>query len=216
MPAMPSLPGFDLFIKTCRQHGLPLELSPPLPTAPKAGELLFGQPVDPMLAALYQRTADASLGPLSILRPDAEPHGFVQENEYFKRDGEEPFRSTHLFAKETGFSYYFGAVPGLADSTGFQPIVYIAFYPVEIYGVPIASNLDRLFELYSRYLERMVVDNEYLETGHPEITFPWAMVQQVAQDSSLVAQIRAGRFTHLLNDHREAKQWVTDVLSTFS
>ncbi|WP_157231991.1 hypothetical protein [Hyalangium minutum] len=211
---MPSLPGLDLLIKTCRHHGLPLELSPPLPTAPKAGELLLAQPLDPMLAALYQRTADASLGPFSVFRLDAEPHGFIQENEYFKRDGEEPFRSTHLFAKETGFSYYFGTVPELADSTGLQPIVYIAYYPAEVYGIPIASNLDRFFALYSRYLERMAVDPEYLETGTPEITFPWEMAQQVAEDSPLVALMRAGRFTHLLNDYHGARKWVTNVLST--
>lgn len=216
MSTVPDLPGLERLLTTCRQHGLPLELTPPLANAPKAGDGFFGQPLDPMLGALYQRMGEAALGNLSLFRPDREPHGLFRENERLKRDGEEPFRSTLLFGKKTGFSYFLGSVPGLADTNGLQPIVYIALYAAEIYGVPIASNLDRLFDLYSRYLELMVVDNEYLETGHPEITFPWGMAQQVAQDSPLVAQIRAGRFTHLQNGHRDARQWVTAVLSTLN
>jgi hypothetical protein len=215
MPAVPQLPNLNRLIATCRQHGLPMELSPPLDTAPKAGEQIFGQPFDPMLAALYQRTGGAELGTFSLFRPDRDPEeGLFPKNESFKRDGEEPFRSVHLFAKETGFSYYLGTVPDLADAQGLQPVVYIAFYPVEVYGVPIASNLDRFFDTYSRYLELMVVDEDYLDSGTPGVTFPWGIPDLVAQDSPLVALIRAGRFVPLMNDYRGAREWVTDVLST--
>jgi hypothetical protein len=166
-----------------------------------------------MLAALYQRLGDATLALLSLFRPDKESDGLFQENEYFKRDGEEPFRSSLLFGKKTGFSYYLGVVPELADGQGLQPVVYVPFYPVEVFGIPIASNLDRFFDLYSRYLELMVVDDEYVETGFAEITFPWDMAHLVAQDAPLVSLIRAGRFTPLLNDHDGARKWVDTVLA---
>ena len=167
-----------------------------------------------MLAALYQRVGGGDLGTFFLLRPDHDPdYGLFPENESFKRDGEEPFRSTHLFARKPGFSYFLGTVPALADSAGLQPIVFIAFYPVEVYGIPIASNLDRFFDLYARYLELMVVDDEYVETGHPGIAFPWSIAHLVAQDRPLIELIRAGRFTPLLNDYWGAKDWVSDVLS---
>ena len=149
-----------------------------------------------------------------MFRPDRDPEeGLFPENESFRRDGKEPFRSTHLFAKETGFSYYVGTVPALADAQGIQPVVFIAFYPVEVYGIPIASNLDRFFDIYSRYLELMVVDNDYVETGTPTVTFPWHMADLVAQDSALVALIRGGRSAPLLNDYHGAQKWVSTVLS---
>ena len=213
MPATPPLPNLDRVITLCRRHRLPLELLPPLSTAPRAGELIFAQPLDPMLAALYQRVGGGDLGTFSLLRPDHDPdYGLFRRNQRFKRDGEEPFRSTHLFAKETGFSYYLGTVPALADSAGFQPIVFIAFYPVEVYGAPIASNLDRFFDLYARYLELIVVDDEYVATGIPGIGFPWEMARLVAQDRPLIELMRAGRFNHLLNGHHDAESWVSDVL----
>jgi hypothetical protein len=215
MPAAPPLDGLDRLIAICRQHGLPAEFSPPLSIAPGAGEQVFGQPFDPILAALYQRTGGAELGTFSLFRPDRDPEeGLFPMNESFKRENEEPFRSAHLFAKETGFSYYLGTVPALADAQGLQPVIYIPYYPGETSGIPIASNLDRFFDIYSRYLELMVADEDYVDTGTPGVTFPWGIPHLVAQDSPLVALIRAGRFVPLMNDYRGARKWVTDVLST--
>jgi hypothetical protein len=208
------LPGLDRLLNTCRKHGLPLEFSPPLATPPSAGELLFSQPLDPMLAAFYQRTSEASLGTFSFFRPDQDPEkGLFPKNESFKRDGREPFRSSLLFGKKTGFSYYLGTIPALADSAGLQPIVYITFYPAEVFSAPIASNLDRFFDVYSRYLELMVVDDDYVETGIPSVTFPWDVAHLVAQDGALIELIRTGRFSSLVDNDREAQEWVSTVLS---
>jgi hypothetical protein len=207
------LPGFERLVTICRQHSLPVELSPPLASAPTAGELLFGQPVDPLLTALYQRMGGATLGRLSLLRPDMEWDGLVPWNEQLKRDDRAPFRSTLVFGQKTGFSYYVGTVPALADAQGLQPVVYIPYYPGETSSIPVASNLDRFFDTYSRYLELLVVDAEYVETGSPQVTFPWDIAHLVAQDRSLLALIRAGRFASLLNDDHEAREWMSTLLN---
>jgi hypothetical protein len=150
MPATPPLPGFERLIKICHQHKLPLELSSPLSTAPKGGELIFDQAFDPQLATLYQRTGEATLGSFTLLPPHHEHQGLLAINEHFKRDGEEPFRSTLVFGQKTGFSYYLGTVPMLADAQGLQPVIYIPYYPGERSGMPIASSVDRFFDTYSQ------------------------------------------------------------------
>lgn len=209
------LPGFERLVTICRQHALPAELFPPLASAPGREELLlFGQPVDPLLAALYQRMGGGSLGKLSLLRPDREWDGLVPWNEQLRRDDTSPFPSTLVFGQKTGFSYYVATVPALADAQGFQPVVYIPHYPGETSCIPVASNLDRFFDTYSRYLELMVADAEYVATGSPETTFPWDIAHLVAQDSPLLALIRAGRFATLLNDDREARKWMNTLLGT--
>jgi hypothetical protein len=214
MPNVLQLPGLDRVINVCHQHDLPLELSPPLSSAPNAGDQILGQPFDPLLAALYRRMGGAVLGTFSLFRPDRDPErGLFSENESLRRGDKEPFRSTHLFAKETGFSYFLGTVPAVANAQSFQPVVYIVFYPGELYGIPIASNLDRFFDIYARYLELMVVDDDYVETGTPGVTFPWDVAHLIAQDGALIELIRTGRFNALVANDREAQEWVSTVLS---
>ncbi len=202
MPATSPLPGFDRLLTVCRQHNLPLELSPPLPTAPRPGELLFGQPLDPLLAAVYQRTGSATLGKLSLYTPPS-----------FQLESEALFRSLLLFGKKIGFSYYLGVVPALASAEGFQPVVYATYYPGEVSAVPIASTVDRFFDTYSRYLELMVTDAAYSETGAAEFHFPWDVQKVIAQDEPLLTLIRAGRFSHLMEEDEGASDWVRELLS---
>jgi hypothetical protein len=111
-------------------------------------------------------------------------------------------------------SYYFGTVPGLANSEGLQPVVYASHYPGEVSAVPIASNVDRFFDTYSRYLDLMVVDAEYVETGIPELSFPWSVPQLIARDAPLMALVREGRFSHLVNNDEGTQGWVAQLLST--
>jgi hypothetical protein len=213
MPDNTPLPGLERLIATCRRFGFPVELHPPLASAPRPGAQFFGQPVDPLLIALYQRMSFASLGRLSLLRPDLESDGLISWNEKVKQDDLEPFRSTLLFAKEIGFSYYYGTVPALATAEGLQPIVYASTYSGEMSAVPVASNLDRFFDVYSRFLELMVVDAGYVETGVAEVHFPWSISHLIAQDEPLMALTRTERFSHLFQHDAGAQDWVAEVLS---
>ncbi len=148
-----------------------------------------------------------------MFRPDREGDGLFKNNARFKRDNEEPFHSILLFAREDGFSYFYATVPGLADAQGIQPIVHTSYYPGEYGAVPIASSLDRFFDAYSRYLELMVVDAGYVDTGVSEISFPWSVPKLIAEDTALMKLIREGRFSHLICDDDEVQDWITKLLS---
>jgi len=208
-----ALPGLDRLITICRQHSLPLELSPPRASAPQAGQLVLGEPFDPQLAAVYQRLGAATIGPLTLHGHGQDENDLIPSNEWVREENEIYFHAPLIFGKETGFSLYYGTVPRLADSRGLQPVVYISAHGVPQFAIPIASSVDRYFELYSRYLERMVVDFEYIETGVSLVTFPWDVADLVTRDEPLIAQVRAGRFDFLTNDEKDARKWLRELLS---
>jgi hypothetical protein len=187
-----------------------LKLSPPRDSAPKQGELVFGEPFDPQLAATYQRLGAAEFGPLTLYGMGPEREGLVPRNEWLRSHDSAQFRSSHVFGWETGFAYYYGTVPRLADAHGLQPVIYIDDYEAK-YAVPVASSVDQFFDLYSHYLELMAADPEYLHTGITRINFPWSMAQTVARDESLMRQVLAGRFDFLTNNEPDAQEWIQQL-----
>ena len=213
MPASSNLPGLDRLIAVCQQHSLPLELSPPLASAPKPGELVFGEPFDPQLAAIYQRLGSAELGPMTLFGPDSGERGLIPDNEELRKYDWEPARSMLVFAQKTGFAYYFGTVPRLASGQGLQPVVYIDCHET-IYVFPFASSVDRFFHLYSRYLELLVADPGYGQSGAILPGFPWAMTHLITRDEPLMEQVLAGRFDFLADDYRGALEWLQQLRTT--
>jgi hypothetical protein len=212
MPASTSLPGLDRLIAICQQHSLPCELYPPLASALGLKEFISGEPLDPQLAGMYQRIGGAELSRLSIYRPDLEWDGLVPWNMELRRGGFTPFLASLVFAVKTGFSYYLATVPRLADSRGVQPVVHVDGY--EGHAIPVASSVDLFFDTYSRYLELMVVDPEYIYCKVPEVTFPWGVPQLIANDEPLMELIRAGRFDFLTRDDEEGHQWTQRLPSS--
>jgi len=207
------LPGLNRLITVCRQHSLALELSPPRASAPQAGQLVLGEPFDPQLAAVYQRLGAATFGPFTLHGPGPDENDLIPKNEWVREEPEVYFHAPLIFGKKTGFSLYCGTVPRLAASRGLQPVVYISAHDVPQFAIPIASSVDRFFDLYSRYLDRMVVDFEYIETGISLVTFPWDMADLISRDELLIAQVRAGHFDFLTNDEEDARQWLRELLS---
>ncbi|HLM42573.1 MAG TPA: hypothetical protein VK458_01845 [Myxococcaceae bacterium] len=63
-------------------------------------------------------------------------------------------------------AYHYATVPCLADARGLQPVVKVDMHE-EPYAVPLASNVDRFFDTYSRYLEVLVAEPDYEELGPP-------------------------------------------------
>lgn len=208
-----ALPGLDRLITICRQHSLQLELSPPRACAPQTSQLVLGEPFDPQLAAVYQRLGAATVGPLTLYGPGQDENDLIPSNEWVREENEIYFHAPLIFGKETGFSLYYGTVPRLADSRGLQPVVYISAHGVPQFAIPIASSVDRYFDVYSRYLEHMVVDFEYIETGVPLVTFPWGVMDLIRRDEPLMAQVRAGRFDFLINDKEDARKWLRELVS---
>lgn len=213
MPTNTPLPGLDQLIATCQRHSLPMRLSPPLASAPRLGESVMGEPFDLQLAAVYQRMGASTFGPLALYGLGSDEHELIPRNRWLREYDKIYFQAPLSFGQEIGFSLYYGTVPRLADSRGLQPVVYISAHDGQQFAIPIASSVDRFFDLYSRYLERMVVDFEYIETRVPLVTFPWDMVDLISRDEPLLAQVRAGRFDFLTNDEEGARKWLREISS---
>lgn len=207
MPVSSNLPGLDRLIAVCQQHSLPLELSPPLASVPQPGELVFGEPFDPQLAATYQRLGFAEFGPLTLFGPDSGEKGLIPDNEELRKYEWEPARSMLIFGKETGFAYYHGTVPRLANSQGLQPVVHIDLHEgLDVF--PIASSVDRFFYLYSCYLELLVADPGYGQPYAEVINFPWGMTQLITRDEPFMEQVLADRFDFLADQYRDGVEWL--------
>lgn len=204
------LPGFDRLIAICKQHSLPLHLPPPVMTAPKPGDSILGAPVDPQLAAVYERMGGGDLGHLSLYPPGSDWNHLIPWNARLREFDIVQFRSSLIFCEKTGFALYFATVPQLADAQGIQPVIYIQAMEAPS-AAPVASSVDRFFDIYSRYLELMVVDPEYLSSGVPDVSFPWDVEQLIARDEPLMRLAQAGRFDFLTQDDEEIHQWVQQL-----
>jgi len=213
MQPNPPLPGLDRLIATCQQHSLLLELSPPATSTPHPGEAVLGEPFDLQLAAVYQRIGASKFGPFTLYGFGLNEHDLIPQNRWLRDYDETYFQAPLSFGKEIGFALYYGTVPKLADSRGVQPVAKIYAHDGEQFAIPIASSVDRFFDVYSRYLERMVADFEYIETGVSLVTFPWDVADLVTRDELLIAQVRAGRFDFLTNDEKDARKWLRELLS---
>jgi hypothetical protein len=117
-----------------------------------------------------------------------------------------------VFAKEHALAYYYATVPTLRSGEGLQPVVKVDIYE-EPYALPLASDIDRFFDTYSRYLEALVASPFYEEDGASALTFPWDVPELIARDRPLVEMLRAGRFEFLMEKNADAREWVSQVLS---
>src|SRR5690242_6644246 len=205
-----ALPGLERLMEVCRKHGFPLETSIPEPTAPTAGDPFLGSPFDPILAATYARLGGAVLGDFVLYKPGPHEYGLARINEGMRRDDVEPFRSSLAFGQEPSLAYYYGAVPQLANSHGIQPVIYIDAHD-QMFVLPIASSVDRFFDLLSRYLEAVAEDPLYEKEHHSSIAFPWDVPALIAQDEPLVRMMEANRFDFLLKNDEHTRNWLARV-----
>lgn len=210
-----ALPGLERLMEVCQRLKLGLETSPPAREPLRAGSLLEGIPFDPVLASVYTRLGHASfaskVGGLGLTRYDdqvlmlAEDTKWWREH-YWARLGE----PTIPFASHV---YTYATVPGLADGGGRQPVVEVNSYEFELHVLPLASNVDRFFDSYSRFLEAVVADPHYQRTGESDRVFAWHATDIFARDERLVELMRAGRFDTLMrNANDEERRWAARVM----
>ncbi len=120
-----------------------------------------------------------------------------------------------VFGSDMGMAYTYATVPGLADGWGRQPVVRVDTYEFEPYVMPVASNVDRFFDSYSHYLEDLVADSRYQESGETDLVFPWHATGLLARDKRLVELMRAGRFDSLMKNVDDVtRRWAARVMST--
>ena len=212
MPPDASLPGFARFLEVCRKQRLLLEQEPPRQPALTAGEPVARLPLDPLLAAVHTQVGYVGLEEgFTLLRAgDARQSDLLRVNERWRRDRAEPLAPLLVFGKEEMLAYYYATLPQLADERGLQPVVKVDVHE-EPHAVPLASNVDRFFNTYSRYLEVLVAEPDYEELGPAVLTFPWQVPELIARDKPLVELLQAGRFDFLMPKDEETRTWVAKV-----
>ncbi|WP_309890582.1 hypothetical protein [Archangium sp.] len=206
-------------MEICRRSNLLLETSPPASAPLKGGNLLEGLPFDPMLASVYTRLGHAMfatepVGPGWILyRHDDQVHGLEERNKWWREEWWQELGEPVLVFG--GDLYTYATVPRLADARGRQPVVRVDTYEYDPKVMPVASNVDRFFDSYSRYLEAVVSDPDYQEAGGADLLFPWAATDILARDERLVELMRAGRFDSLMkNGDDSTRRWAARVMGT--
>lgn len=211
----PTLPGLDRLLSVCQRLGLRQVIHPPGSRPPEPGALVEGTPLDPMLTSFYARMSKAILAAdvagVSILQWDDSVNALAERNREMRASWQgDLFARFVVFAGTPFLAHYFATVPALMDAGGYQPVVWVDSYE-EGYALPLASNVDRFFDLYASYLEALVAHEDYAERGSAALGFPWKVPHLVARDERLVQLIEEGRFDFPQAGH-DARTWALQVL----
>jgi len=204
------LAGLQKLKAVCQRHGLPLEILPPANTVSGPGETYLGQPFDPMLSALYRETNGAMLGDFQTYPLQGDENVLQRINKGMRVLGDEPYVSSLLFGQVPLLAYYLATVPSLADSRGLQPVIFINGYEGD-QVLPVASNVDEFFRTFSIYLERAVLEPEFVAERRIGLRFPESILDVVARDRSMVDAMSAGRFNWLIKTE-ESREWISKVV----
>jgi hypothetical protein len=210
------LPGLERLLDVCQRLDLGLKTSPPARAPLRAGSLLEGVSFDPVLASVYSRLGHAAFA-IKVVRwvlsrSDDKTHTLEEDNKLWRENRwAELGEPVIVFG---GDVYTYATVPSLADGWGRQPVVEVNTYELDgLHVIPVASNVDRFFDSYSRFLEALVVDPYYQETGETSLVFPWHATDILARDERLVELMRAGRFDKLMrNASDEERRWAARVM----
>jgi hypothetical protein len=211
------LPGLERLMEICQRLHLGLETSPPACEPLRADSMLEGVPFDPVLASVYARLGHAVFAAKvmcwSLIQSDDKNHVLQERNEWWRENYWEELGEPVIVFGGSTFTY--ATVPRLADDQGRQPVVEVNTYEFdELYVMPVASNVDRFFDSYSRYLEALVSHPRYQEHGERELMFPWDVTDILTRDERLVELMRAGRFDSLMKSTRESnatRRWLASM-----
>ncbi|WPB74072.1 hypothetical protein KYC5002_34200 [Archangium violaceum] len=214
-----SMPGLERLLAACEKYPVQTKTRKPWGGAPTAGSLLLGRPFDPMLAAFYSRLGGLLLDSgLYVNACDEQVNGIFMANERVQRHWPEPFRSLLVFGGKEALSYTYATVPNQADAQGLQPVVEVDPYE-DIYAVPVASNVDRFFDAYARYLEFIYETPEFRDCPDARPLFPNEVPEIIAADRALMNMLVEGRFDFLMfregvdaqRTHKEIREWIAQL-----
>jgi hypothetical protein len=208
------LRGFDQLIAICHAFGMDVRLNPPATALP--GEV-HGQPLDPQLAALLRRANGAYLrgrnwehyiNSFGKLRDFGGPEDLDNCGGTWRLLREDWPRIGHfiLFGKYGWQATYEATVPALAAADGTQPVVDVDIHE-DLRVTPLASSVDRWLHLTVRFLERAGSDK-----GTSELLFPEDVSDVMAEDSALVALLKAGAFAPFVGEDRYVLDFIAQVI----
>jgi len=193
-----SMPGLERLLAACEKYPVQAKTRKPWGGAPAAGSFLLGRSFDPMLAAFYSRLGGLQLDSgLYVNACDEQVNGILMANEHVQRHWPEPFRSLLVFGGQEALAYTYATVPNLADAQGLQPVVEVDSYE-DIYAVPVASNVDRFFDAYARYLGLIYETPEFRDCPDARPLFPNEVPELIAADRTLMNMLVEGRFDFLM------------------
>jgi hypothetical protein len=212
-----ALPGLERLLDVCQRLNLGVETSPPAREPLTAGHLLEGVPFDPVLASVYTRLGQAVFAAKvkcwALAQFDDNDHSLQEDNKWWRENWWKELGEPVIVFGGSTFTY--ATVPGLADESGRQPVVHLDTYEYDPKVMPVASNVDRFFDSYSRFLEKQVADPYYKESGEADLTFPWDATEILARDERLVELMRAGRFDALMKHvDDETRRWAARVMGS--
>jgi hypothetical protein len=207
--------GLERLKSVCERLELGVRTKPPSKAPPIAGSQVAGLPMDPVLAAVYAQVSQATfatkLDGLVLIGDKEGEFGLEMSNKEWLKAWQEDFAlPLFRFAGEPFLAYYYATVPALADEHGFQPVVYVDTYEMPPYALPLASNVDRFFELYARYFEALVASPGYDPSNGTGLPFPWAVPHLLRDDTKLMELVRSGAFAALATTE-EARSWVAKL-----
>lgn len=212
------LPGLARLLDVCTKLGAQIVMTPPGKQPPLLFTHIDGMPLDPVLAAVYTRMGRAmfaaDIDGLGLFQVDDDVNELQTRNAAVHEDWQKDlFSSFFIFGGAPGLAHYYATVPGLADEHGSQPVVWVDAYE-KGYALPVASNVDRLFDSYSRYLEELVAHDDFKEYGAAALTFPWRTPHLMARDEQLVRLVQEGHFDRWLPG-QEGKEWTGRVIAAW-
>ncbi|WP_257457835.1 hypothetical protein [Archangium lipolyticum] len=208
------LPGLERLLEVCQRLKRTLLTTPPGGSPPLAGTRILGHPLDPMLAAFYARFGKAmfaaDVAGMGLFQLDDTVNHLEAQNRQWQSDYQEQLPvPLFVFGGEPGMAYYYATVPGLADAEGRQPVVRVDPYE-DPFALPIASDVDHLFDSYSRYLETLMAHPDYADYGSAALTFPRGIPDILARDERLVRLLRSGRFDPVLTND-DCREWAAQL-----
>jgi len=209
------LPGLARLMTVLARHNLASSLNPPSEKAPKEG-LLFGAPVDPLLSSLYAQADGGEIGDLLLYSFDDKSNwNLIRDNSYLRdRQHDTPSLAHQVlyFGTEVGMAYRFAVVPSLAQPNGVQPVVYLdEFESIHVY--PLASSIDRMFDLWARFCEARLTKHGRLDEWMIGVVDIHILneVRLVSEDEILIRMMKEGRFDSLIGEDAEGHNWVKRV-----
>lgn len=212
------LSGLERLLEVCRRLGLRFSTVPPAREPMRAGQLVAGLPLDSLLARFYSRWGKAlfaaGVAGMGLYSVDDSGSELESQNRWW-RETWQPMVAVPLFiiGGEFALAHYIATVPSLADARGRQPVVHVNTYELDgPYAMPIASDVDCFFDVYSRYLELLVAAPGFERDGAAALTFPWEVPELFARDARLVELIRAGSFEPLMPGSEE-RAWAARVVA---
>jgi hypothetical protein len=140
-------------------------------------------------------------------------HGLENENKLWREAlWKELGEPVIVFGRDL---YTYVTVPHLADERGRQPVVRVDTYEYEPHVMPVASNVDRFFDSYSRYLEALIAEPDYQQSRETSFLFPLHVPGLLARDEQLVEWMRAGRFDSLMKIMDDStRHWAARVMGS--